>query len=248
MNPFYFGASDRPIFGIHDPAAASIAAKRGAVLCHPWGAEYLHAHRSMRQLAIRLSAAGFHTLRFDFFGTGDSAGEMAEADLAGWEDNVEDAVEELKNIAGVSQVTLIGLRLGATLAARAAAKFPRDIGALVLWDPILSGDAYLRDLGVRPGTGVSHETLEIHGFPLTPSLLRDFNEIDIADLISTLPMRRLLVMTDTVTSDLRHAQGDKEEGGLMVERLQSMRPWIEEAETAGVVPVEVIQRIVDFVA
>ena len=31
-------------------------------------------------LEVKLSAGGFHTLRFDYFGTGDSGGEDAEAD------------------------------------------------------------------------------------------------------------------------------------------------------------------------
>ena len=66
------------------------------VLCYPWGSEYIHAHRALRQLATRLSMAGFHTLRFDYFGTGDSAGEMEDADLGVWEDDIETAIEELK--------------------------------------------------------------------------------------------------------------------------------------------------------
>ncbi len=47
---------------------------KSIVLCHPWGQEYLRAHRSMRQLGNLLAAAGHHVFRLDYFGTGDSGG------------------------------------------------------------------------------------------------------------------------------------------------------------------------------
>ena len=89
----------------------------------------------MRHLATKLSQAGFHTLRFDYFGTGDSAGDLIDADLTGWEGNAESAIEGLKDIAGAPRVTLVGMRIGATVAARAAARLADEIEALVLWDP-----------------------------------------------------------------------------------------------------------------
>ena len=147
MTPFYFGTGRQRLFGIYEPAVLTGRGKRGAVLCYPWGPEYVHAHRVMRQLAIRLASAGIHTLRFDFFGTGDSAGEMVDADLGTWEADIELAIEELLDIVGSARLTLIGLRLGATLAARVAARRPRDVDTLVLWDPILSGPDYLASLG-----------------------------------------------------------------------------------------------------
>lgn len=94
----------------------------------------------MRQLAVRLSLAGFHTLRFDYFGSGDSAGEESETDVAGLQTDVVTAMETLKDLGTTEKVTLVGLRVGANVAARTAAAFPAEIEALVLWDPILTGD------------------------------------------------------------------------------------------------------------
>ena len=99
MNPLYIGTRGRRLFGIHEPPAVKAGRARAAVLCYPWGSEYLFAHRTLRQLAVRLCGAGFHTLRFDFFGTGDSSGDMLDADLAGWEGDTESAVEGIKDIA-----------------------------------------------------------------------------------------------------------------------------------------------------
>lgn len=137
MNPLYLGTQERRLFAVYEPAAVKDRRARAAVLCHPWGAEYVYAHRTMRQLAVKLSACGFHTLRFDYFGTGDSGGEAFEANPAAAEADVESAMEGLQDIVGAARVTLIGLRLGATLAARTAMRRKEYVEALVLWDPII---------------------------------------------------------------------------------------------------------------
>ena len=137
MNPLYLGTANRRIFGIHDPAAAQEGRARAALLCHPLGTEYIYAHRSMRQLAAKLASSGFHTLRFDYFGTGDSGGEETDTDSAGRQADVETVLETLKDISQASKVTLIGLRAGANIAARLAISAPSEIDSLVMWDPIL---------------------------------------------------------------------------------------------------------------
>jgi pimeloyl-ACP methyl ester carboxylesterase len=137
VNPLYLGTKERRLFAVYEPAAVKARRTRAAVLCYPWGAEYVYAHRTMRQLAVKLSASGFHTLRFDYFGTGDSGGGDSEANPAAAEVDVESAIEGLQDIVGVARVALIGLRLGATLAARAAMRRNEGIEALVLWDPIV---------------------------------------------------------------------------------------------------------------
>jgi uncharacterized protein len=137
VNPLYLGTQERRLFAAYEPAAVKDRPARAAVLCHPWGAEYVYAHRSMRQLAVKLSACGVHTLRFDYFGTGDSGGEDAEADPDAAVADIETAAEGLQDMLGVARVALIGLRLGATLAARAAVRGKEHVDALVLWDPII---------------------------------------------------------------------------------------------------------------
>ena len=152
MNPLYLGTQERRLFAVYEPAAVKERRTRAAVLCYPWGAEYTYAHRTIRQLAVKLSACGFHTLRFDYFGTGDSGGEDSEANPAAAEVDVESAIEGLQDIVGVARVALIGLRLGATLAARAAMRRTENIEALVLWDPIVLPEeaaAMMRSLPAR---------------------------------------------------------------------------------------------------
>lgn len=270
MTPFYFGTSARRIFGIYEPAAPGTIGTRAALLCYPWGPEYLHAHRAMRQLAIKLSMAGYHTLRFDLFGTGDSGGDMTDADLAGWQDDVQMAMEELREIVGVRSATLIGLRLGAAIAANVARRLPDETDALVLWDPIIRGEHYLSDLGAAlpadsagppaPHSGGPH-IIEIQGFPLTMELVRDIRAIDLRSVITQPPARTFILVTDR-----QHADADIVAAPTLqstadaaahapftpppptIEFMTAACPWIEDTATTGVVPVAVINRIVSWLA
>src|SRR5690349_12729915 len=71
--PRFFGSRERPLFAWHHRASSG---RRDAVivLCPPLGYEYMSAYRTWRLLAERLAALGFDVLRFDYDGTGNSAG------------------------------------------------------------------------------------------------------------------------------------------------------------------------------
>ncbi len=144
MNPFHFGPSDRALFGVHHPPARDDRG-RGVVLLYPVGGEYLRAHRAFRQLTTLLARSGLHVFRFDYSGTGDSAGDPGDAALEGWIVDARAAVEELREAGGLEQVALVGLRLGANLALATARKHD-DIERVVLWDPVEDGAEYLRSL------------------------------------------------------------------------------------------------------
>ena len=85
------------MFG-YEAAHAVGGLTRGAVICNQWGAEHINAHRALRQLSRKLSGAGLHVLRFDYFGAGDSAGDKTQADLPGWENDIKSALAELASI------------------------------------------------------------------------------------------------------------------------------------------------------
>ena len=88
--------------------------------------------------------AGRTALRLDYDGTGDSAGEQWDADrVAAWRGSVAYGADELRNM-GHHDITVVGLRLGATLALLEAS----SLGAtrLVAWAPVVSGRRYVREL------------------------------------------------------------------------------------------------------
>jgi alpha/beta superfamily hydrolase len=142
--PLHFGDSKEPLFGVLSEPRPGAERGHGVVMCPPIAQEHVRAHWAFRQVAAALARAGFHVLRFDWFGVGDSAGAMANATVDRWVVDVETAAQELKDAAGIRKVSLIGLRLGAALAALAAPRVKP--GVVVLWDPVLDGRRYLEDL------------------------------------------------------------------------------------------------------
>jgi alpha-beta hydrolase superfamily lysophospholipase len=118
---------------------------RGAVvICQPIGKEQLNTYRGVKQLAEKLCDQGLLVLRFDYAGIGDSAGKQMEPDaVRRWCDSIVEAVHYVRR-AGAQEVALVGLRLGALLAASTVARCG-DLCSLVLWDPVVSGRSYMRE-------------------------------------------------------------------------------------------------------
>lgn len=135
MLPIHFGSRDRQLFGLHDQGLAP-RRRVGVVILNPIGWELLRAHRTLRLLAGRLAESGYDVLRFDYSGTGDSWGDLTDGiSLATWIADVDVALEELAGISGSQRFVLIGLRAGAAIAAEVAARRPRGIEHVILWDP-----------------------------------------------------------------------------------------------------------------
>lgn len=140
--PLFFGPPARPLFGwVHPPAGGE--ARLAAVLCPPLGREHVNAYRTYRRLAERLAETGTAVVRFDYDGTGNSAGDHEEPGrVEAWLQSVAAAME-LARRAGAPRVALVGMRAGAMLAALAAER-DGNVDGLVLWDPCSSGRAFLR--------------------------------------------------------------------------------------------------------
>lgn len=142
----HFGAPGRSLFGFYHPPRGGTWTGAGVVLCAPFGTDQTRSDRAYRHVAERLSRAGFACLRFDPYGTGDSGGSEQDPGLVrGWIDDIGVAVEELRARSGAGPMALVGLRIGATLAAVAAAE-RGDIDGLVLWSPCVSGAGFVREV------------------------------------------------------------------------------------------------------
>lgn len=176
MQPFFFGSSAEQLFGVYHAPEGAGARPRAVVLAHPLGHEYLRAHRAFRNLAVALAANGWHVLRFDYLGSGDSYGEGERTTVARCLADLDTAIDEIKDISGATRVSIAGLRLGATFAEIAASR-RNDVDQVVLWDPVLDGSAYLDALArlqsnwledrLGPGVELSIADGEVIGFALT---------------------------------------------------------------------------------
>lgn len=158
----YFGPTDLPLYGaLHLPRSHAV---RGAVLLvPPLAKQQYDALRGLRRLADLLAADGLAVLRFDYYGTGDSALPAGRPEaVAEWIASVRHAAEYLRAL-GVGEPAVVAVRAGALLAGAAGLTPP----ALVLWDPVVRGRAFTRAqtalaglaIGAGPGTWVG---LDIH--------------------------------------------------------------------------------------
>lgn len=239
MTPLMFGSSARRLFGIYEPGAGAAHQATAAVICAPWGEEYLHAHRPLRFLARRLADTGVHTLRFDYFGTGDSGGDITDASLRGAEDDVLTAVEELKAIADAESVLLIGMRLGANLAMAAAARSPADVTGLVLWDPVVDTDSYFGERRRAVLHPMRIDTPESYDFGLTPGVVSEISSLRQPPLAA----RALVICTADDPSKTQERLSAN--ASVEIDPLPGRPAWIEDWPYT-IMPVDVIRRIVDW--
>ena len=217
MTPARFeGVVFEGCFGWLHPAAG----RRGVVLCSPHGHEELSVHRSWAALADRLAAAGMPALRFDYPGTGNSAGTDEEPErVRAWLDGVHAAIRFLRATTGVEEVALVGLRLGGTLAAMAAAE-RGGVERLVLMAPCASGKAYAHEMkamarlsgGVQPQGGI-----EFAGFRLTAGTITGLRALDLVALPAR-PAPKVLLLART----------DVRDGATLAERLRALGAEVEE--------------------
>ncbi len=144
--PTYFGDEARPVFGLYHPIAAGTTAPFAVLICSAWGREEVCAHRTMRWLAQGYAELGLPTLRFDYDGCGNSAGDdLDPGRVQAWQASTEAAVDHVLRLSGARQVVLVGVRMGALMAAMVASE-RRDVRALVAINPVCNGRAFVREL------------------------------------------------------------------------------------------------------
>jgi exosortase A-associated hydrolase 2 len=167
----------------------------------PFAEEMNKSRRAIALLADELAARGVATLLPDLGGTGDSAGEFADADWDAWRSDVV-AAARWAEAEGWPVDAVLGIRLGCVLAAEAVRRMPQPVSRTVFWAPVPDGQAYLTQfLRLRvAATMVSDgpaestaslrsrlqagEVLQIAGYALGPGLARQLDGIRLADAVS----------------------------------------------------------------
>jgi len=181
--PSYIGTGDAALFAWYHEVPA-LRTDGVAVICPPVGSEYTRSHRSLRHLADRLARAGIPALRFDYHGAGDSPGtDLDPRRVETWRANVLSAIGHARALSGRSRVFLVGVRLGATLAALATAE--AEVERLVLWNPCVKGASYARELRAialaaeRQARG-PEGSIECAGFAFTGGTLASIRALELA--------------------------------------------------------------------
>jgi pimeloyl-ACP methyl ester carboxylesterase len=120
----------------HDPGSAAIV-----LFCHGFRGEKTGPNRTFVRAARRLAARGIGSLRFDQYGSGDSAGEFIESRFDDWVATIRVLANE--QVERGCRVALFGQSMGASAAICAAAGIP--VEAVVAWVPDASTDDFSPD-------------------------------------------------------------------------------------------------------
>jgi len=142
VEPFFMASPSGRLYAAHH-RPANRSGERGHVLCVPPFNEEMNRSRSMMTLLAKaLAALGFGTLVLDLYGTGDSDGDYRDARWSKWLDDVRAAQAWLQQQPG-GLTAVLGVRLGAMLAAEVQATASMRQVPLVLWQPVLDGKSHL---------------------------------------------------------------------------------------------------------
>ena len=202
--PSYVGTGDAALFAWYHEVPA-LRTDCVAVICPPVGSEYTRSHRSLRHLADRLARAGIPALRFDYHGAGDSPGtDLEPRRVETWRANVLGAIAHARALSGRSRVFLVGVRLGATLAALATGE--AEVERLVLWNPCVKGSSYARELRAialsaeRQAEG-PEGAVECAGFAFTTETLASIAAIELSRAEIRVRDRALVLGRDDAAPD-----------------------------------------------
>lgn len=176
------------------------AAPRAHIVFFPAFCEEMNRCRSLvATQARRFAAAGYACTLVDFYGTGDSEGELCDATLATWYANVDRVVGTLKAELDVPLV-FWGMRLGGLLALDYAARSELPVQDIILWQPVNGAKVYItqmlrqrvaslmvRELPPETTKEIRQrledgEQVEIAGYVVSGPLIRDIEAIDLASI------------------------------------------------------------------
>lgn len=223
-------------------------ARAGVLVCPPVGNELISAHDTLRLLAEDLAGRGFAVLRFDYPGTGDSVdGPPGGDQVPLWLQAITAAISYLRS-SGMERVVLVGMRLGATMAAMAAAH--ESVDAVVLWDPCVTGRAFLRQqaslarlvaMGDQPGDAAP---VEIPGYVYSPATASHMAQLGLHDAGPRLADAVLVLLRPSVPVGTVIAPFD--EVGLTVERIEGQPELLDVSSVKLEMPWATVGRIADW--
>ena len=223
----FFGPTARQLFGVYHQAQGG-PRDHAVVISIPVGHDNARTHRVGRQLATSLSRSGLHAFRFDYTGVGDSFGSMEDADLDVWHEDLETAARELMDLSGSRTLSLVGLRLGATIVGTAS-EMRAPVDSVVLWDPVVEGRAFLerttlahhKSLRLRHSNAAPTELL---GYPVSESFRRQLQDLG-PDAFRTDPAHPLVLAESRERPEVAALVAHLEEQGTPVERHTVSDPY-----------------------
>jgi alpha-beta hydrolase superfamily lysophospholipase len=246
--PTWFGPAGRELFGWYTAPDGGVASA-AVLLCPPVGEEEHNAHQTFRELAAALADRGTASLRFDYRGTGDSVGRWSDPDrVDDWIASVADAFAALRTL-GPCQLSVVGMRLGATLAATAADRGLIDPDAMVLWDPC-SGKSMLREGRAR---NPNHQppppgAVDTPGYLYDAAMVAALAGLDLAKGLDARPRVATLVLVRDDRPEPRGLRASLDGADVDWGDAKGQGELLDVPMTHSVVPHESLTRIAEWVA
>ncbi|MEW6442076.1 MAG: alpha/beta hydrolase [bacterium] len=141
---YFIRDHDRSIYCVEYGPDEPYRADQAVLLCKPIWGERIRTHRIFTNLGRALARKGFHAVTCDYFGDGNSSGDALDLTFDGMVEDVLRLYASLERKAFLSPFSLIGLRLGATVALAAATRLPSP-GKVILIEPVLDPIASLEE-------------------------------------------------------------------------------------------------------
>jgi pimeloyl-ACP methyl ester carboxylesterase len=215
--PVFFLAGAESLFGVLTRPRGEPRGVGAVIL--PGGGFHTGAHvnRLSVRLSRRLAGAGYHALRVDYHGVGESSGHLRGYRLdAPFVDDVKAAVSWLRDRESIRRFILVGGCFGGRTGLAAAARIPGVEGAIALTAPLVD---------LRMGEGTPARRAASEGLPsylargLRPSTLRKFLPPHSFRRQAGVARRHLRVALRVTGQRLRGVFGRRGEDGLVVSPL-----------------------------
>src|SRR5271169_5125313 len=152
-----------------------------ALLLHGFTGTKVEPHRMFVKISRTLAEHGIASLRFDFRGSGDSAGDFEDMTIRS---ETVDSLEAIRFLArhkrvNSRRVALIGLSMGGAVAAHVVAREKHRIKSLVLLAPVAEGEGILDELSTPEAVSSLAETgiTEHDGKLIGVAFIRQFAEL-----------------------------------------------------------------------
>jgi hypothetical protein len=164
---------------LHLPASALKRPAPAVVLFHGFTADRMESHWIFVKCSRALAQAGIASLRFDFYGSGESDGEFREMTLRREIADGRTAVAFLRGQAGIDpeRVGLLGLSMGGAVTATLAHSV--QARAVVLWSAV-GHTVRLRELIRKLGRKIHSKAgaMEFDARELHPRLVEDVLKVE----------------------------------------------------------------------
>lgn len=198
VETFFINTRQRQLYGVTQAPSPDNDNGTGILLVPPLGNEQRRCQRPFRTMMQQIAREGFHLMRFDWRGTGNSSGNSSSIDeLALWEEDLQDAATHLSQ--SVNSIHIISVRMGAMITARLNLQ-SLPVAGYHLWDPVFQGSQWLKEMqqlqqGICTDTyrflfkrkALTNAFHEFAGLSINPLLYRQLQNINLANALSSNP-------------------------------------------------------------